>query len=463
MKFSEIKTKIKFLGSKSTNHGIIKIFTASNSIIRLMWVLCTLLSSSFSAFLIFKNIEKFYQYEVNTKILVQPQFKSIFPSVTICNTNFFTSDYIFEFIDPNTNFTTDQPTSIFNDAFLKEHVNNRTNKKLFGDSIEKLIMNCRFLFQSCDKNNFTYYLNLVHGNCYTFNYGLGPNNTLKRPEEIIATTRSSRNQGLRLTLNISVSKKLRYLMPSYGAFIFVHNQTDPPNIYRPVTVAPGFETNIAIRKTLYTKLPKPYSDCDPDTQNMKKYSSRFFQMVHENFHSYKRTICLDYCYQNFIIDRCNCNRGVFKSKFTAKICSSKSELECLLREYNEFTTATYVEENCLKECPLECDSIVFDKIISFYKFSNKMSELIFNNLYNLTDETFSEQIAQVNVYLENLDYKHIYELKSMSFLQCLSNIGGIASLFLGISILSIFEFFEFLFEIINSIFTTFKTNKVDKS
>ena len=443
--YTHVKNRTIDLVLNSTCHGIPKIFTPSNKFLKYMWICFTILSTCICAFSIIENINKYYAYEVTTKIRLKSQYKVIFPSITICNINFFTSKQSIDLIADLNQLANSSSVSEFflfetGTRLLNSRVENATK---YSDSIDKLILKCFHALKPCNLSQFTYYFSPTLGNCYTFNPGYDSSKNLRSIDELISTTKSSKIQGL--ILNVSIPEELKFLMPSNGAAIYIHNQTHPAAVFRPVTAAPGVSTNIGFTKTRTVQNPKPYSQCDPGTDDPNKYKSELFKMVHDYYRSYKRVICIDFCYQRLSLEKCGCNQPVFPSNFKKFSCINQSE--CMYEQLRLFAEGSYVNDYCIPECPLECKMISYTKTISVNKYSNDVFDTMMSKHLNLSNRKFSDDIAQVNVYYESLDYTEMVELATMDFLDLLTNIGGIAGLFLGISVLSLVEILEIILEI----------------
>ncbi|CAF0856066.1 unnamed protein product [Brachionus calyciflorus] len=450
--YSSLKSKAFELILSSTSHGFPKIISSSNKTLKYIWSLFTLISTGLCAFLIIENITKYYEYEVTTKIRFIPEYKSTFPTITICNINYFTSNDSISLINSlkkNFNYSKiDQNFEFVSFARVYADVK-INNKKILSDSLDKLIISCHFLLEKCNLSEFSYFYNLHYGSCYSFN-------SRKNNENLITTTKASRNQGLKLLLNISVVKELRSIQPNYGGIIFIHNNSEPSILTVPITVSPKVETNVAIKRSFTKQMPIPHSQCDPDTQDPSKYDSDLFKRVHEMYKSYRSSICFDYCYQKLLISECGCNQVKFESNFSSVYCLSEEENKCLLKQYQKFNSGNYIRDNCIPKCPLECETMSFKKTISFSLYPNDQADLELSKFYNLKEGKYSDDVALVNIYYDELGYTQMVELSTLDFPILLSNLGGIGGLFLGISVLSLIEILELLIEfcfIVKSRFT----------
>lgn len=115
--------------------------------------------------------------------------------------------------------------------------------------------------------------------------------------------------------------------------------------------------------------------------------------------------------------------------------------------------------SCLtKECPLECNHTHFQLFTSLLRLSGEYlySDYINENkiLRHDFDDKFidaskaSVSIAKVYVYYKTLTYELSNETPAMDWISLVATMGGTLSLFMGVSVFSLFEIVEFLMEVI---------------
>jgi hypothetical protein len=165
--------------------------------------------------------------------------------------------------------------------------------------------------------------------------------------------------------------------------------------------------------------------------------------------------------QEQIIKNCQCYDLNFPKLYDAEPCFSDDEFKC-----SETTTKLFlskeVDDNCLRFCPLECESVEYDFYSSFGNFpTQNMYYLLSDNLNylffgkNLTEsqikDYFMKSIA-IDVYYTDIGYTKISESPKTSISDLFSNVGGTLGLFVGISLLSVIEIVEILFEFVLIIF-----------
>ena len=73
-------------------------------------------------------------------------------------------------------FISDSPVTIRDPHLISDYLASQpeTEKVLLGYSRDELIIDCQFAGSSCTVDNFTWSYNPTLGNCYTFNSGWDP-------------------------------------------------------------------------------------------------------------------------------------------------------------------------------------------------------------------------------------------------------------------------------------------------
>lgn len=135
----EIIRVIKDTALESYIHGLAKIVRSNNSIpIKITWVLCILSSIVVCFVLVALNVIDYFKFEVITKIQILQEIPAVFPTVTLCNYNAFTTSYSKQF-NANSERNLADYYGLFHKEYLPKMVANNLNdseKKLLGLSIE---------------------------------------------------------------------------------------------------------------------------------------------------------------------------------------------------------------------------------------------------------------------------------------------------------------------------------------
>ncbi|CAF0718054.1 unnamed protein product [Brachionus calyciflorus] len=427
----EVKSQIKESIIQSTSHGFPRIVASQNIPMRIFWILFTIASTGFCAYLIADNIMSYYNYEVSTKVRQKFSLNQVFPSITICNVNFFTSEYSGEFINDALD-EKDAETDIEYDLWFiqqKSLTLNLTEIKKLGDSLDKFIIDAANELTVVDITDeiFSYFFHQTYGNCYTYNPFRYENGTIRQPKII---RKNGYMNAFYVRLNTTISKGISIPIRTLGAVVFIHEFGSSPYSVEGQTIAPGFETNIALHRTSTTLIPKPYSDCDKDTDNPDKYSSELFKDIHNLSFNYSQNACFDLCFHREMLKECSCYINGYSTFTEGRACLKEDEMNCVIDLYYDLLENNYFDNLCKPLCPLECYSVKYSKSVTFSK-----------KFYD------SLGTADVNIYFEDFSYTEIEENIVLTEIGLVSNIGGIAGLFLGVSFLSFIEIVAVFIEV----------------
>jgi hypothetical protein len=141
------------------------------------------------------------------------------------------------------------------------------------------------------------------------------------------------------------------------------------------------------------------------------------------------------------------------------MCMTESELSCVDENYKLFQSDKFIQDNCLPECPLECNISNYLTTYSLSSFPTDMHLNIFNSnqallaKYN-ANRTYSslneltDNLVKINIYYDKLTYTLIDEFETTTMPTLLSNIGGTLGLYLSVSVLSIVELIEVIIEFV---------------
>ena len=113
-----------------------------------------------------------------------------------------------------------------------------------------------------------------------------------------------------------------------------------------------------------------------------------------------------------------------------------------------------LNKQCFEYCPLDCDFIYYDtrfsteRLPSLGKIRNdSFAYPEFERYENVTKSFFS-----ITVYYEDLQLSILRQQPKIEAFDFISSVGGLFSLFLGMSLLSFLEIFEIFYELFKTIF-----------
>ena len=456
--------------SKSTFHGLPKIFTSQYLIIKFMWLLLTLLVTSYCiwSILCLLNVYLNFNTYISTKIIQEIPTK--FPAVTFCNMKTINKtknyDFLYSLIEPLLSFDWSyyypQPFLAMLGMLytMRKGVSNLNDTKKaedMGYQLESMLFSCFFNSKRCHASDFTFFYDTLRGNCYTFNKGIYDNGSRYDVKNVSIAYGSYTGLVLELYLgDISIETAFEY---DDGVILSIHNQTSVPFTDGLILKASAnTETDFVVNRNFITKLGYPYGNCQNSNINKSYLGIK-----------YNQKYCFSVCIQNLTVNTCNCsNLWLPIIDKSTNICYSEDDIQCMVNFFHNINTDQ--DFQCSLDCPLECETIEYSvstltslyptdyyaKFILPYYYQNK-----FNN--TLPSISYYRSFAKINIYYEKLQYTKTSELASMTLPNLVANIGGYMGLCGGISFLSVCEVFEFALLLVKNLKTNNKIKKKDES
>jgi len=138
-------------------------------------------------------------------------------------------------------------------------------------------------------------------------------------------------------------------------------------------------------------------------------------------------------------------------------CTGKAKADCAFNVTTTILkTSDFILNICTPLCPLECNSTYYGYSISTSNINGEVDESYIKQNVNLSSDFVTTKLSAdiaaqsfVHVYIFYNSLSYIFSLESpaMDVVSLLASIGGNLSLFLGVSVFSLFEIFEVLLEI----------------
>ena len=162
------------------------------------------------------------------------------------------------------------------------------------------------------------------------------------------------------------------------------------------------------------------------------------------------------CFQEKVITLCNCTSPNDYPLHQSNMPSCETGNSCYTGLNNEFSDNNYVKLHCLPRCPLQCNRTEYKTSVNSIqlvgnmyvpRIRSKPSLLEDFVVRELNSETARQSVLRVYIFYDPLSYTQLTEFPNMTRFSLLSSIGGTLSLFLGVSVLSLFEIVEVLIEL----------------
>jgi hypothetical protein len=474
-KRAELKALLNGWAGSSTIHGYSRIFQTDKWPLKILWLLFSLGSTGFLAYLVSKSIMDYLTHEVVTKIRVYNEVPLEFPTVTICNINPFTktaADNLFdEILSQNGHSNTDDENILkeyFEDFLVKAMNPSKTDdyRKSLGPTLDEMLVDCDFSDISCTENsNFEWFYMIEYGNCFRFNSGkdfYGNKTSIKK------SYLPGKVYGLNLELMADKTISKLGIKSMSGIKLFIDNSSFYPNyLTNGIDLKTGTHTNIVLKTVFNEREPEPYSECK------KEITSESYKNMINMGKTYEKTNCELFCIQKKIIDECGCFYLYYdKIDSSTKPCAEDSDITCT-KSFFAKVISGIKDIDCRSECPPECSKVSYDFYSSSSDFpSQKHYELLVKKSsvnstitgdgIQVNYEEVKKRIVSVSIYFKELSYTKISESPKTSAVDLIASIGGTFGLCLGLSILSFIEIIH-LFIILVYFIKDIKMNKVENS
>jgi hypothetical protein len=432
----------------SFSQAILKLLQTPHVILKVILFLFVLITFGITSYLVIESIMDYFSYEVSTTSRSFYENSTPFPKVIFCNVNQFATKYAYSLTQANISDGNGLTDSL---------------KKKLGHNLDDILVECWFNAKQCDLNDFVWSFDAKYGNCYAF---YANNRSIMPGFEF----------GLQLTIYVNIYERLLNLTtlkspppPILGAVFRIENSSylsyTAPN---DILISPGFQTNIVVKREFNSILPKPYSDCEYDSNSPKyRHGMDLYNLILNSKYQYTQSFCFMQCLQRVIIGKYNCSLKFWVSLFNASTCSMDIQIALV---YTDTTTLNeeFFEKNCLSQCPLECDQASLKTSITFNQLNGYAYVEKIRNNSNLSMDFVNrpinansarESIAYVNVFYSSLSYASTTETSKINFVSLLASMGGNLGLFLGVSVFSLCE----IVEVVVEIYFILKTNRLEVS
>ena len=415
--------------------AVIKIVWNQYVAVKAFWCMWLLFALSFSAYLIIGNFILYFEYSVVTTVREFYESPTLFPEVIICNQNVITTQFGFN-LRQNASFPADV-------NLLPDSV-----KIQLGHWLDDILLSCSFNGMSCSSKDFARFFDRNLGNCYAFNSG---NNSMGQPVNSRYALRTGSDYGLRLVWYSSYYELLGVNNTFDGLIVKIVNSSNQ-NINEGTFVTPGLVTNIAVERYFQYMMPAPYSACLVPSDFPTAGFSYLFTLIFDSPYEYTQQLCLNLCYQQDVINKCECNPYDYPF-FDGVAC--RDDL-CVNNITEKFLTTNFLVENCMPLCPLQCNRTGFYKDVSSSRLNGHGFVSLIKSNANLSvdfvtkainSENVRDSIACVNVFYDTTSYTYTEETAACDWVCFLANLGGCFGSFIGLSLLSFGEILDVFIEL----------------
>jgi len=422
----------------SLGQAIIKIIYTRNLVLRLFLLISVLISSCFAAYFVIHAFIDYFTYGVSTMTRTIFETPTLFPKVTFCNRNQFTTEFAYNLIQMNitngNNLSTD-------------------DKQKLSHDLSDILIECSFNYKQCNASDFVWSFHRIYGNCFTFNTGFDSN---RKKIDLKKTTIGGLDYGLILTLYVNHYEKLMNYVNESGLMIRIGNSSYSTYYANyGIFLSPGMSSYINVDREFKFMLPKPYSNCDIDSNSPNyRHDSFLYDLIDKSDYQYTQQLCFVQCCQHYIIKKYNCSFYFFLSWFNVSACESHIDISIYS---NHPFDSYFISKNCASLCPLECNQTLYKTLITtnqlngndVYVMKIKNNSKLASDFINKTIDSKNarKSFVRVSVFYQSLSYTLSNESPQMDGVALLGSIGGNSSLFLGVSLFSLCEIIELIMEL----------------
>ena len=401
-------------------------------------------TSGLAAYTVIESFMSYLAFDVTTKSRTVLETPTLYPKVTVCNLNIYTTEYAYNFlksIDTNgffermalSNLTAKESLYLISDLYSRAQIIaysqniSDQQRKLFAHRLDDMLINCRFNQMPCNASDFAWTFDQAYGNCYVFNSGY---NAAGEKIALKELTLDSSYFGLQLEVYSNVYESLEVSNALFGGLGLVLRIENSSHLIGKkddgVRIATGFHTDIVVDRSFKFMLPRPYSDCEVESDSSKTSGTDIFTLIAQSEYEYTQQLCFLQCYQKYLILECNCTNG-------------------MLSLYNVSSCVTNEEINCSSRFFVSSSRLFGDIYVMNIRENKNLSVDFVTKPLNV--ETARDSIASIIIYYHSLSYTISTESPQLDLIGLLAAIGGNLGLFMGVSFLGVSECVEILIEI----------------
>ena len=481
----------------TTIRGVPKVVKSQEIFLKIVWTIFVFVCLATFAYFFIGLFVKYYQWPVTTRFGENIKGHIVFPDITICSLNRFANNYgkdkirdYFQILrqlkgqdsDEEEQMSFDYINSMFGLISLL------SKNELEDDDCPNLITHCELYsqnwqFQRNCTNNFEYSWNAQYHDCYTMRTSVLNESTETRGMTLLL------NNGPPFTEHIPYGMSLTSSQ-SNGVRMVIHSPGTLPDFKRGFSIGTGTENVIKIVQTKVERLHTPHNPYDCTSQTYMENSTKA---------KYSRDICIEQCSQINIFESCGCTVNWYDipdSLRDVELCGNWTNANWTMfnEEIEKLKCGSSIEpmsEQCENGCLLSCSETTYNYFVASTPWPPKFIELgLFENYiegclddhpqvkerfrayeclnaevtnsttanttcgnYQVTDlNEIEKSFMLVKIVIEEDFPYSLVDKPSYAWEDMLGLIGGMLSLWLGISVMTVVEILELFYFILKRYF-----------
>ncbi|XP_044264370.1 sodium channel protein Nach-like [Tribolium madens] len=422
---------------------------------KIFWVFVVLTGLGGAGYMTVLFWNRYTSNPTRTSILTDfaPNTAVPFPAVTICNINRIMADRLEEFMGklamreedveivrrafPQLLAFVAIDRKVYNMSELmvlhKVLVTNNYNDigvvmKKISQSCNEMIRKCEWEFETVPCERLFQETLTTDGNCCSFNYLREYINVFRFSERRrpVYTPFNGFNAGLKLLLDPDIQAVQYSTLHSSGLKVMVHSAWDYPgsgSIYKIVSAGRQSYLQVSASKIV----------CSSDFEKLsiqQRQCAYYDDVKLRYFKFYSDTNCLTECEAKYLYAKCEC--VPFYYPFSTKRICNLTSIPCLHDAIG--TTLVNITKAC--NCPSQCEDVFYNVLSSTASLGREEAAPTsdFFEDQNVTDSSIA-----LYVYYQGQTQTILYKDIITSTIYLLSSFGGVYSLFLGCSFISVVE------------------------
>ena len=433
-------------------HGPARIIGSRHLLSKLSWTLLVLCSSGMLIYQIYIILNNYRNYPVVTYIEDKVLPELVFPAVTICPSNAFSSSAVSVKIDsdPLKNYSDTEILKLplfgfrhSNHVKFQNYILNSTTdadvmdymaKQRDGESmfLARFESACVFGYKKFCKypTDFTQMLSVSNGVCHTFNH----NGTFIQ-------IRAGSSQGLTMIIFANMQNLIPLTSEENGdgVLIIIHPHNEFPfSLDEGILVPPGTYTKVSLKKIDVIRKEFPHaSNCTNGKHKTLIFPGR-----------YTRKNCLETCLALYALEICG-KLDIITQTYLPKHLKTKFHKTNISDGQCGYDMAILQEQHALGcDCPASCHEETYQKTTSYSKWPSQADLLSYKRIFGaalglsnatFTDEYIYNNFIRLNIFFDQMSYQRVVEVPEWTTTKLISDIGGQMGMWIGASVFSLIE------------------------
>uniref|UniRef100_A0A0K0E4A5 Acid-sensing ion channel 1 n=1 Tax=Strongyloides stercoralis TaxID=6248 RepID=A0A0K0E4A5_STRER len=493
---STIRREVAFFSGITTIHSVVRIYR-SKGIYKVLWIAACITSLTLLVLQCNSVIKQYYSKPTVSQVsFIIPEGGLDFPTITICSYNPVKRSYVEE-LNSTGLFSKElldyltlaylQITQMFTIGDYDRLIEGDTKYQLYKSEVNTNFtingffraasFSCEEIFKVCSfaGREFNCCLEATEtltdmGKCFKLDLKSSKNEWLRKQKQ------SGASSGLMIIADFHKDEQMGYAFGKQiseesifanefetGFRYYIHtNGTIPYLNTEGISVSPGIRSYSAIEPNKIELLTvDDWGNCNENWP--PGYKDDIF---------YTAPNCKARCRATYFFNKCGCSPFVFNIGGVYPVCTAFQIYQCLAESYEKLSVRSYqlipnpksgIDLPICPECKQECDSWKYYTYNSYgQEFSIGALSWLHNRNRNWTASKVIDNFVAINIFYRDMTYTVYTQVQSTSFVQTISNIGGNAGLFMGVSFISCCEFSVFLWKLFWAIISKNRQNYIEK-